>query len=105
MEQQDNVAVDSGIRIDDFREVIDSLDLQIIELIKRRRDLSSQIQQQRIREGGTRTVLSREKIILDRYAAGLGSEGTALALNILSLCRGRIPKAAAEAGGDPRDAA
>jgi chorismate mutase len=87
--QHENVAVEAGIDIDSAREVID---LQIIEIIQRRRAVSHQIQQQRMSQGGTRTVLSRENIILERYATGLGPEGTALALNILSLCRGGIPK-------------
>ncbi|MGV9245455.1 chorismate mutase [Streptomyces sp. NPDC003710] len=104
MEHHENTAVETGFHIDRAREAIDALDLQIVEIIQRRRAISLQIQQQRMSEGGTRTVLSREKFILDRYATGLGVEGTALALNILSLCRGRLPKSASGAGGDPRRA-
>jgi chorismate mutase len=102
VEQHENVAVETGFHIDSAREEIDALDLQIIEIMQRRRAISLRIQQQRISEGGTRAVLSREKIILDRYSTGLGAEGAALALNILSLCRGRLPRSASEAGGDPR---
>ncbi|MEY9992110.1 chorismate mutase [Streptomyces sp. V4I8] len=102
MEQHENVAVEAGIQIDKAREAIDALDLQLLEILQRRRAISLQIQQQRMSEGGTRTVLSRENIILERYANGLGAEGTALALNILSLCRGRTSRSASEAGGVPQ---
>jgi chorismate mutase len=86
-----SVAFDAGVDIDVARKEIDALDLHIINTIRRRCDLSSRIQHQRMSEGGTRTVLSRENVILDRYTSGLGAGGTTLALNILGLCRGRIP--------------
>ncbi|GAA4291895.1 hypothetical protein GCM10023086_01310 [Streptomyces venetus] len=104
MEQYENVAVQTDFHIDSAREAIDALDLQIIEIIQRRQAISLQIQQKRMSEGGTRTVLSREERILDRYATGLGARGTALALNILSLCRGRVTTAEPGAGGGPQGA-
>ncbi|MYR63746.1 chorismate mutase [Streptomyces sp. SID625] len=105
MEQHDNAACVTAFPIDEAREAIDTLDLQIIEILQNRRDLSRRIQRQRMSEGGTRTVLAREKLILDRYVTGLGTEGTALALNILSLCRGGsggISRAASAADGEPQ---
>ncbi|MFG3366306.1 chorismate mutase [Streptomyces sp. NPDC048156] len=90
-----------GFTIDEARKEIDALDVQMLDIVRRRKVISHQIQQQRTSGGGTRTVLSREKIIIDRYVAELGPEGATLALNVLSLCRGRLPKPAAEAGGAP----
>jgi chorismate mutase len=92
--------MDEVIDIDRARKTIDSLDLQIIDLIRRRRDVSHRIQRQRMREGGTRTVLARENVILAHYADKLGTGGTSLALNILGLCRGAIPES--EAGNGAR---
>ncbi|GAA2317077.1 chorismate mutase [Streptomyces kunmingensis] len=100
MTSQESTAVDSAVDIKKAREEIDALDLQILELIKRRRDVSHEIQRQRMSEGGTRTVLSRENVILALYAAELGAGGTTLALNILGLCRGRTP--GSEAGDGAR---
>ncbi|GAA2904802.1 chorismate mutase [Streptomyces mexicanus] len=102
VDSHENAVAVAGVKIDEARKEIDSLDLQIIDIMRRRRDISHQIQRQRTSEGGTRTVLSREKIIIDRYVAALGSQGATLALNVLSFCRGRLPESATEAGGTPR---
>lgn len=96
----ESILKDEGIDIDRARETIDSLDLQIIDLIRRRRDVSHQIQRQRMREGGTRTVLARENVVLAHYADRLGTGGAPLALNILGLCRGATTKS--EAGNGAR---
>ncbi len=105
VDSHENAVAVAGVKIDEARKEIDSLDLQIIDIMRRRRDISHQIQRQRTSEGGTRTVLSREKIIIDRYVAALGGSqgGATLALNVLSFfCRGRLPESATEAGGTPR---
>ncbi|MGX9883172.1 chorismate mutase [Streptomyces sp. NPDC002276] len=94
------MAVDAGVDIDGDRKENVVLDPYIINSIRRRCDLSTRIQRQRMSEGGTRTVLSRENVILDRYTAGLGAGGAALALNILGLCRGGM--AGPGAGDDAR---
>lgn len=75
------------------RREIDALDARIVQLIRDRHRISSRIQQRRRREGGPRTVLTREMVVIDRYRQGLGPEGTALATAILRLCRGPAPEA------------
>lgn len=75
------------------RREIDALDARIVQLIRDRHRISSRIQQRRRREGGPRTVLTREMVVIDRYRQGLGPEGTALATAILRLCRGPSPEA------------
>jgi chorismate mutase len=75
------------------RREIDALDSRIVQLIRDRHRVSFRIQQRRRREGGPRTVLTREMVVIDRYRQGLGPEGTALATAILRLCRGPAPEA------------
>jgi chorismate mutase len=72
------------------RERIDSLDDRIIGLIQERMAVSAVIQEARITSGGRRVNLSREMEILDHYRAALGKPGTALAMTLLELCRGKI---------------
>nr|WBO79872.1 chorismate mutase [Streptomyces sp. SBE_14.2] len=72
------------------RERIDSLDDRIIGLIQERMAVSAVIQEARISSGGRRVNLSREMEILDHYRQALGKPGTALAMTLLELCRGRI---------------
>ncbi|GGT26902.1 chorismate mutase [Streptomyces chromofuscus] len=72
------------------RERIDALDDRIIGLIQERMAVSAVIQQARITSGGRRVNLSREMEVLGRYRRELGKPGTALALTLLELCRGRI---------------
>lgn len=75
------------------RREIDALDSRIVQLIRDRHRVSFRIQQRRRREGGPRTVLTREMVVIDRYRQGLGPEGTALATAVLRLCRGPAPEA------------
>ncbi|NJP70112.1 chorismate mutase [Streptomyces sp. C1-2] len=82
------------------RREIDSLDSRIVQLIHERHHVSSRIQQRRRREGGPRTVLKREMVVIDRYRQGLGPEGTALATAILRLCRGPAPEAPGAANAE-----
>ncbi|WP_267880835.1 MULTISPECIES: chorismate mutase [Streptomyces] len=72
------------------RERIDALDDRIIGLIQERAAVSAVIQEARISSGGRRVNLSREMEVLGRYREALGKPGTALAMTLLELCRGRI---------------
>ncbi|MEU8824192.1 chorismate mutase [Streptomyces sp. NPDC048636] len=72
------------------RERIDGLDGRILDLVRERMEVSASVQRARIASGGRRVHLSREMEILDRYREGLGRPGTALAMTLLELCRGRI---------------
>ncbi|UGY93179.1 chorismate mutase [Streptomyces gobiensis] len=76
--------------ISDARTQIDDLDRRIIELVQERMAVSARIQQTRISTGGRRVHLSREMEILARFRAELGTPGTALAMTLLELSRGRI---------------
>lgn len=72
------------------RERIDTLDDRIIGLIQERMAVSAVIQEARIASGGRRVNLSREMEVLGRYREELGRPGTALAMTLLELCRGRV---------------
>jgi chorismate mutase len=72
------------------RERIDALDEKIIGLIQERMAVSAVIQEARISSGGRRVNLSREMEILSHYSDALGKPGTALAMTLLELCRGRV---------------
>jgi chorismate mutase len=72
------------------RERIDALDDRIIGLIQERMAVSAVIQEARISSGGRRVNLSREMEILGHYRDALGKPGTALAMTLLELCRGKI---------------
>ncbi|MFB7272273.1 chorismate mutase [Streptomyces sp. NPDC056244] len=76
--------------IGDARERIDALDDRIIGLVQERMAVSAVIQDARIGSGGRRISLSREMEILSRYRDALGKPGTALAMTLLELSRGRI---------------
>ena len=75
--------------IEELREEIDQADVDIIAAIHRRTELSRKIGQQRIAEGGTRLVISRENEIYERYQS-LGKYGVTLATILLELGRGRL---------------
>ncbi|AJP03403.1 chorismate mutase [Streptomyces cyaneogriseus subsp. noncyanogenus] len=72
------------------RERIDALDDRIIGLVQERMAVSAVIQEARISSGGRRVNLSREMEVLGHYREALGKPGTALAMTLLELCRGRI---------------
>ncbi|MFD5748542.1 chorismate mutase [Streptomyces sp. NPDC127033] len=76
--------------IDGARERIDALDDRIIGLVQERMAISAVIQDARITSGGRRVNLSREMEILARYRDALGKPGTALAMTLLELSRGRV---------------
>jgi chorismate mutase len=68
---------------------IDDLDLRIIALVQDRVAVSADIQRTRIASGGRRVHLARETEIIGTYSERLGRPGTALAMTLLELCRGR----------------
>ncbi|MBB4713138.1 chorismate mutase [Streptomyces luteogriseus] len=72
------------------RERIDALDDRIIGLIQERVAVSAVIQEARIASGGRRVNLSREMDVLGHYREALGKPGTALAMTLLELCRGKM---------------
>ncbi|MFD3336754.1 chorismate mutase [Streptomyces sp. NPDC058700] len=76
--------------IGDSRERIDALDDRIIGLIQERMAVSAVIQEARISSGGRRVNLAREMEVLGHYRDALGKPGTALAMTMLELCRGRV---------------
>ncbi|GAA0484334.1 chorismate mutase [Streptomyces stramineus] len=76
--------------ITDARGRIDDLDGRIIGLVQERMAVSAVIQRERIASGGRRVNLSREMEVLGHFSDQLGKPGTALAMTLLELCRGRI---------------
>ncbi|MFJ4711129.1 chorismate mutase [Streptomyces sp. NPDC088785] len=72
------------------RERIDALDDRIIGLVQERMAVSAVVQEARITSGGRRVNLSREMEILGRYREALGRPGTALAMTLLELSRGKV---------------
>ncbi|MFC9649306.1 chorismate mutase [Streptomyces sp. NPDC056937] len=76
--------------IGDARERVDALDDRIIGLVQERMAVSAVIQDARMTSGGRRVNLSREMEILGRYREALGKPGTALAMTLLELGRGRV---------------
>lgn len=76
--------------IADSRARIDALDDRIIGLIQERMAVSTVVQEARISSGGRRVHLSREMEVLAHWSGALGRPGTALAMTLLELCRGRV---------------
>ncbi|MFI9204807.1 chorismate mutase [Streptomyces sp. NPDC053048] len=76
--------------ITDARARIDDLDGRIIGLVQERMAVSAVIQRERIASGGRRVNLAREMEVLGHYSDQLGRPGTALAMTLLELCRGRV---------------
>lgn len=79
----------SGLDISELRVEIDTLDEQILQLIKRRSEVSQRIGAIRRAEGGPRIVLSREQAVIARFR-DLGPEGRELGMLLLRLGRGRL---------------
>ena len=72
------------------RERIDAIDAELIALIQRRVSVSGEIQSARLAEGGRRLDLRRETEVIGRYTRTLGRPGTAVAMALLELGRGRV---------------
>jgi chorismate mutase len=68
---------------------IDELDAEIVALALRRAAVSQEIQTARRALGGGRIAHSRELEIVAHYTDALGRPGTAVALALLEMCRGR----------------
>lgn len=83
------LATDAVASIDDGRARLDGIDDQLIALLVARRDVSTQIQDLRIRAGGSRIEHARENAVIRHWADALGDGGAELALAVLSHCRGR----------------
>jgi chorismate mutase len=81
-------AVPAITDVDDGRRRLDAIDDELHELLRRRREVSRQIQQLRIQRGGGRIEPGREQEIMRRWSAALGAPGPDVALAILRLCRG-----------------
>ncbi|AXG79780.1 chorismate mutase [Streptomyces paludis] len=89
--QQNTVTdTDTETVIGDARERIDALDDRIIGLVQERIAVSAVVQDARIASGGRRVHLSREMEIIAHYSDALGKPGTALAMTLLELSRGRV---------------
>lgn len=87
------VSTDSQPVSDDATELrfqIDDLDYAITALLQQRLKVSTAIQRQRVRSGGTRVDLSRESEILTAYQARLGLDGKDIGLAVLTYCRGDV---------------
>lgn len=80
--------VDPAEAIPVLRERIDELDAQIAQLVRSRAEVSRRIQAARVRDGGTRIELGRERVILQGYRDVLGPDGALLGDAVLRVCRG-----------------
>ena len=78
---------EDGIAV--LRLEIDSIDSELVRLIKRRTAISHSIGAARMKLGGPRVVHSREMKVLDRFR-DLGQPGVDLALMLLDLGRGKL---------------
>lgn len=78
------------VQVDALRADISAIDEQILELVARRIEASRAVGALRMSAGGTRLSLSREQVIVDRFTAALGADGTALAMLLLRASRGRL---------------
>jgi chorismate mutase len=85
-----SAAVDPAARIGELRSEIDACDAQLIDLIRRRLEVSREIGALRAASGGTRLSLSREQQVLARFRTALGPDGAALGMLLLRQGRGRL---------------
>ncbi len=83
------LTTDTVASIDDGRMRLDSIDDQLIALLVARRDVSTQIQELRMRAGGSRIEHARENAVIRHWVDALGDSGAELALAVLAHCRGR----------------
>lgn len=80
----------SDSEIQRYREEINRLDLEILELVKRRAQISQAIGKTRMGSGGTRLVHTREVAIINQFRDAIGEEGPALAGILLRMGRGKL---------------
>ena len=83
-------AVDPAARIGELRSEIDACDTQLIDLLRRRLEVSQEIGALRAASGGTRLSLSREQQVLARFRSALGPDGATLGMLLLRQGRGRL---------------
>jgi len=76
--------------VDEGRALLDDIDARLIALLAERRAVSTQIQQLRIADGGSRVEHSRENAVIRRWVEHLGDSGAELALAVLAHCRGVV---------------
>ena len=81
---------DPAEQIGALRRAIDACDAEIIELVRRRLEISREIGALRAASGGTRLSLSREQQVLDRFRTELGPDGATLGMMLLRQGRGRL---------------
>jgi len=74
---------DPTASIDEQRKIIDGLDKQIIELLKRRGEAAATVQKIRTSGGGQQTDSGREQEVVASYTAGLGATGASVAKAII----------------------
>ena len=84
-----NAAEETVNTVTEGRARLDALDAEILTLLAHRRAISTQVQQLRVADGGSRVEHSRENAIIRRYSDALGDGGAELALAVLAHCRGR----------------
>ena len=77
-------------RIAGLRTRIDAIDEAMIDLWQERAAISSEVGRIRVASGGTRLILAREREVIERFRAALGSTGVQLALLILRAGRGPL---------------
>lgn len=70
------------------RHMIDDIDMRVAALLNERLHISRQIQRSRVRSGGARVDLVREREIHDHYMTRLGPVGRDVADAVLTYCRG-----------------
>lgn len=80
----------SDAEIQKYREEINRLDEQLLEIVKRRTKVSQAVGRTRMGSGGTRLVHTREVAIINRFREEIGEEGPALASVLLRMGRGRL---------------
>lgn len=76
--------------LEELRAAMDEVDRELQRLVARRRALSRQIQEVRLRNGGDRHDPDRERQVVASYVAALGPDAAALAEALLRLCRGPL---------------
>ena len=82
------IAADDVSTVDEGRAKLDTIDAQLRDLVRARRQISQQVQRLRREAGGPRIEHSRENQILNAYGDELGRAGVGLALAVLEICRG-----------------
>ncbi|MBQ0866862.1 chorismate mutase [Streptomyces smyrnaeus] len=86
-------------RVAELRRSIDEIDSAVIELLRRRAQLSRQVQKARIAQRGARIAPAREDRVREHFRSNLlGTRGEQVAGAVLLLCRGGCPSAAAANG-------